>query len=123
MSVILIAKILKILTPHLQLPMKITEEARKFIGRHLKDFTTPVVMIYDAKVMGWWGMERKTHIGLQEIPFENLAVLFHMNIPFILYPMPEIACPVYMEDESVPFLTHATIDLIRLGMYKYLSIA
>ena len=102
--------------------MKISQNAADFLARHAKNYEIPVLLIFYTKAMGWWGIERRTHIKHVENPFKSEKQLQFAKVEYNHYKLDDCPCPVYLDIEMQTLVENAIIDLDKRGMYRFLSL-
>ena len=102
--------------------MKLSEQAAAFLFRHQNDFEESVLLIFYSKTKGWWGIERRIQIKLQENPFRNSTDLVTGKSEFKIYPIADSPVPIYLDREMELLVETAVIDMEKVGMYRYLSL-
>lgn len=61
-------------------------------------------------------------IKYQENPFHSQDKLHTGKSDFMLYDLPNSPVPVYLDMEMKSLVTNATIDMEKVGMYRFLSL-
>ena len=103
--------------------MKISKNAAEFLARHANNFKEPVLLVFYTKAMGWWGIERRTHIKQVENPFKSENHLQFAKVNYIHYKLADCPCPVYLDIEMQTLVENAIIDLEKRGMYRFLALS
>ena len=57
-----------------------------------------------------------------EVPFHTPANLIYARVQYLEYTVPKCPCPVFLDVEMQTLVENATIDLEKLGMYRYLAL-
>ncbi len=103
--------------------MQISPIAAKFMERHLKDFERPVILVYDTKSYGWWGLERRTRVKLAEYPFLSPDNLVDRKVKFIkLDDVENAPCDVYLEHDMIDLVRKGIVELEKIGMFRQLNL-
>ena len=103
--------------------MLISPDAGKFLERHLKEYDRPVLLIYDTKQPGWWGIERETRVKLAEYPFHSADNLHDKKIQYVkLNGVTYAPCEIYVEHDLVDLLRRGIVELEKIGMFRHLNL-